>query len=99
VMMEIVSVDSLNDYTRTMTFLQTHASIRSVEVLIATPGKLGLQVDLRSGVNAFRGLMRSSNTLQPLGASTVSMPMAEPIDGTEVSPPNVQVIERFALKN
>jgi len=99
VMMEIVSVDSLADYARAMTYLQTHASIRSVEVMIATPGKLGLQVDLRSGVNAFRGLMRSSNTLQPLGASTVTLSAATPVEATETLPPNVQVIERFALKN
>ncbi len=99
VMMEIVSVDSLADYVRTMTFLQTHASIRSVEVMIATPGKLGLQVDLRSGVNAFRGMMRSSNTLQPLGASTITVPAELPVKSAEAPPPTVQIIERFALKN
>jgi hypothetical protein len=99
VMMEIVSVDSMADYIRAMTFLQTHASIRSVEVMIATPGKLGLQVDLRSGVNAFRGLMRSSNTLQPLGSSAITAPTAMTAEDIEDAPPIVQVIERFALKN
>ena len=99
VMMEIVSVDSLADYARTMTYLQTHASIRSVEVMIATPGKLGLQVDLRSGVNAFRGLMRSSNTLQPLGSASASVAQSENTEQGGSAEPVVQVIERFALKN
>ena len=99
VMMEVVSVDSANDYARVITFLETHASVRDVEVLMAAPGKLGLQVDLRSGVNAFRGLMRSGSTLQPLGSSTVSMPAPETADGAEAPLSNVQVIERFSLKN
>lgn len=99
VMMEIISVDSMTDYARAMTFLQTHPSIRSVEVMLAAPGKLGLRVDLRSGVNAFRGLMRSSTTLQPLGAGSVTVPAAADADGTDVPISNVQVIERFALKN
>ena len=99
VMMEIVSVDSLADYARAMTYLQTHASIRSVEVKIATPGKLGLQVDLRSGVNAFRGLMRSSNTLQPLGSASASVAQSENTEQGGSAEPVVQVIERFALKN
>lgn len=99
IMVEVVSVDSLNDYVRAITFLQTHASVRGVEVLMASPGKLGLQVDLRSGVNAFRGLMRSSGTLQPLGSSTVSVPASENADGDAVPASGVQVIERFALKN
>ena len=99
VMMEIVSVDSLADYARAMTYLQTHASIRSVEVMIATPGKLGLQVDLRSGVNAFRGLMRSSNTLQPLGSASASVAQSENTEQGGSAEPVVQVIERFALKN
>jgi hypothetical protein len=99
VMVEIVSVDSLNDYARAITFLQTHASVRDVEVLMASPGKLGLQVDLRSGVNAFRGLMRSSSTLQPLGSTTLSVPAAESADGAETAVSGVQVVERFALKN
>lgn len=99
VMVEIVSVDSLNDYVRAISYLQTHASVRGVDVLMASPGKLGLQVDLRSGVNAFRGLMRSSGTLQPLGSSTVSVPASENTDGAAVQASGVQVIERFALKN
>ena len=99
VLMEIVSVDSLADYARTMTYLQTHASIRSVEVMIATPGKLGLQVDLRSGVNAFRGLMRSSNTLQPLGSASAFVAQSENTEQGGSAEPVVQVIERFALKN
>lgn len=99
VMMEVVSVDSVNDYARVITFLETHASVRDVEVLMAAPGKLGLQVDLRSGVNAFRGLMRSGSTLQPLGSGTVSMPAPETADGAEAPLSNVQVIERFSLKN
>ena len=99
VMMEVVSVDSANDYARVITFLESHASVRDVEVLMAAPGKLGLQVDLRSGVNAFRGLMRSGSTLQPLGSGTVSMPAPETADGAEAPLSNVQVIERFSLKN
>jgi hypothetical protein len=93
VMMEVVSITSLDDYVRVMTFLQTHASIRSVVVLMATPDKLRLQVDLRSGVNAFRGLMRSSGVLQPLGTVAAS--------NTENSDPPISElpsIERFALK-
>lgn len=99
VMMEVLSVDSANDYARAITFLETHASVRDVEVMLAAPGKLGLQVDLRSGVNAFRGLMRSGSTLQPLGPGTVSMPALESSDGTEVPLPTVQAVERFMLKH
>jgi hypothetical protein len=99
VMMEIVSVDDVNDYVRVITFLQTHASVRGVEVMMASPGKLGLQVDLRSGVNAFRGLMRTSSTLQPLGSSSVNVPATDAAGGGESAPASVQTIERFALKN
>jgi hypothetical protein len=99
VMMEVVSINSANDYARVITFLETHASVRDVEVMMASPGKLGLQVDLRSGVNAFRGLMRSGGTLQPLGSGTVSLPAPESADGAETPLSNVQVIERFMLKN
>lgn len=93
--MEILGINSLEDYVRAISFLQTHASVRSVDVEVAAPGKLSLRVDLRSGVNAFRGLMRSSNTLQPLGASRVTLP--KPANAVEGDPLPTDSIERFQL--
>jgi hypothetical protein len=93
--MEILGVDTLDDYVRAISFLQTHPSVRSVDVEVAAPGKLSLRVDLRSGVNAFRGLMRSSNTLQPLGASRVPLP--KPANAIEGDPLPTDSIERFQL--
>lgn len=96
VRMEITGVDTVEDYVRTISFLQTHASVRSVDVEIATAGKLSLRVDLRSGVNAFRGLMRSSNTLQPIGTGRITLP--KPV-GTEAGVPlPTETVERFQLK-
>lgn len=94
--MEITGIVTLEDYVRTISFLQTHASVRNVDVEIATPGKLALRVDLRSGVNAFRGLMRSSHTLQPLGTSRITLPKPP---GAEVGAPlPTETVERFQLK-
>jgi hypothetical protein len=78
---------------RAMGFLQTHASVRAVDVEVAMPGKLLLRVDLRSGVVAFRGLMRSSKVLQPLGAAL--LPGATGADGQSQPP---EAVERFMLK-
>lgn len=93
VRMEITGIDSLSDYVRAMGFLQTHASVRAVDVEVAMPGKLLLRVDLRSGVVAFRGLMRSSKVLQPLGAAL--LPGATGADGESLPP---EAVERFMLK-
>ena len=89
VQMEVAGIRDADDYVRAMAFLQTHASVRGIDVEAAQPGKLLLRVDLRSGVNAFRGLMRTSGVLQPLG------PVAAPADADDAAPESV---ERFVLK-
>jgi hypothetical protein len=98
VRMEISGIDSLSDYVRALGFLQTHATVRSVDVDVAVPGKLMLRVDLRSGVHAFRGLMRTNNTLQPLGPVSIALPAAagDPVDGSAV---RTEFIERYLLRN
>lgn len=93
VRMEISGIQSLADYVSAMGFLQTHASVRAVDVEVATPGKLLLRVDLRSGVVAFRGLMRSSKVLQPLGSAL--LPPTVGADGESLPP---EAVERFMLK-
>lgn len=99
VRMEISGVDSLSDYVRALGFLQTHASVRGVDVDVAMPGKLLLRVDLRSGVNAFRGLMRTNSTLQPLGPVSIALPAA-PGDATDaMAPPRTESVERYLLRN
>ncbi|MEY3372185.1 MAG: hypothetical protein RLZZ537_653, partial [Pseudomonadota bacterium] len=78
--------------------LQTHASVRGVDVDVAVPGKLMLRVDLRSGVNAFRGLMRTNSTLQPLGPVSIALPAAgDSVDGSAA--PRTESIERYLLRN
>lgn len=96
VRMEITGIETVEDYVRAISFLQTHASVRSVDVELAMSGKLALRVDLRSGVNAFRGLMRSSATLQPLGSSRITLP--KPADADNDAPLPTDSIERFQLK-
>lgn len=90
VRMEVAGIDGLDDYVRAVSFLQTHASVRELDIDAAQPGKLLLRVDLRSGVNAFRGLMRTSGVLQPLGPAAA----APAADGEAP----VESIERFVLK-
>ena len=97
VRMEISGINALTDYVRAIGFLQTHASVRAVDVDVAMPGKLLLRVDLRSGVNAFRGLMRSNNTLQPLGPVSIALPAA-PGDGPDALPRS-ESVERYLLRN
>lgn len=96
VRMEIADVRTLEDYVRVISFLQTHASVRRVDVELAAPERLALRVDLRSGVNAFRGLMRTSPVLQPLGAVRITLPRPEgaPAD----APLPTATVERFELK-
>jgi uncharacterized protein len=96
VRMEITGIDTVEDYVRTISFLQTHAAVRGVDVEIATAGKLALRVDLRSGVNAFRGLMRSSNVLQPIGSSRITLP--KPAGAEDGVPLPTETVERFQLK-
>ncbi|MFM6989509.1 MAG: DUF2066 domain-containing protein, partial [Arenimonas sp.] len=91
VRMEVAGINGLDDYVRAVAFLQTHASVRELDIDAAQPGKLLLRVDLRSGVNAFRGLMRTSGVLQPLG------PAAAPADAAGDAP--AESIERFTLKD
>ncbi len=93
VRMEISGIQTLADYVRTMGFLQTHASVRAVDVELAMPGKLLLRVDLRSGVVAFRGLMRSSKVLQPLGSAL--LPNVAGVNDESLPP---EMVERFMLK-
>ena len=83
-------IDGLDDYVRAVAFLQTHASVRVLDIEAAQPGRLLLRVDLRSGVNAFRGLMRTSGVLQPLG------PAPAPVDAGSETP--AEPVERFVLK-
>ena len=90
VRMEVAGIDGLDDYVRAVAFLQTHAAVRELDIEAAQPGKLRLRVDLRSGVNAFRGLMRTSGVLQPLG------PASAPADAGSDAP--AESIERFVLK-
>ena len=97
VRMEISGINALSDYVRAIGFLQTHPSVRAVDVDVAMPGKLVLRVDLRSGVNAFRGLMRSNNTLQPLGPVSIALPAA-PGDGPDALPRS-ESVERYLLRN
>ena len=97
VRMEISGINALSDYVRAIGFLQTHPSVRAVDVDVAMPGKLLLRVDLRSGVNAFRGLMRSNNTLQPLGPVSIALPAA-PGDGPDALPRS-ESVERYLLRN
>ena len=97
VRMEISGINALTDYVRAIGFLQTHPSVRAVDVDVAMPGKLVLRVDLRSGVNAFRGLMRSNNTLQPLGPVSIALPAA-PGDGPDALPRS-ESVERYLLRN
>ena len=97
VRMEISGINALTDYVRAIGFLQTHASVRAVDVDVAMPGKLVLRVDLRSGVNAFRGLMRSNNTLQPLGPVSIALPAA-PGDAPDALPRS-ESVERYLLRN
>ena len=94
--MEIADVRTLEDYVRVISFLQTHASVRRVDIELAAPDRLALRVDLRSGVNAFRGLMRTSTVLQPLGSSRIILPKPEgaPAD----APLPTDTVERFELK-
>lgn len=94
--MEIIGVDTLDDYVRAIGFLQTHAAVRSVDVDVAVPGKLALRVDLRSGINAFRGLMRTSSTLQPIGSSRITLP--KPAGTEDGAPLPTDTVERFQLK-
>jgi hypothetical protein len=98
VRMEISGINSLSDYVRAIGFLQTHASVRAVDVDVAMPGKLLLRVDLRSGVNAFRGLMRSNSTLQPLGPVSVALPGAAG-DVDDATVPRTESVERYLLRN
>ena len=95
--MEISGINALTDYVRAIGFLQTHASVRAVDVDVAVPGKLMLRVDLRSGVNAFRGLMRTNNILQPLGPVSIALPAA-PGDGPDALPRS-ESVERYLLRN
>ena len=97
VRMEISGINALTDYVRAIGFLQTHPSVRAVDVDVAMPGKLLLRVDLRSGVNAFRGLMRSNNTLQPLGPVSIALPAA-PGDAPDALPRS-ESVERYLLRN
>lgn len=97
VRMEISGINALSDYVRAIGFLQTHPSVRAVDVDVAMPGKLVLRVDLRSGVNAFRGLMRSNNTLQPLGPVSIALPAA-PGDAPDALPRS-ESVERYLLRN
>ena len=99
VRMEISGINALTDYVRAIGFLQTHPSVRAVDVDVAMPGKLMLRVDLRSGVNAFRGLMRTNNILQPLGPVSIALPAAagDPVDGSAA--PRTESIERYLLRN
>ena len=98
VAMEIQSVETVQDYVRLMAFLQTHASVKNVVVTSASAENVDLSVDLKSGVNAFRGLMRSSLVLQPLGAVAKNTTDANLTNNPTDSANNVLVIERFALK-
>lgn len=98
VRMEISGINSLADYVRALGFLQTHASVRAVNVEVAAPGKLLLRVDLRSGINAFRGLMRTGTTLQPLGAVSAPVPAVSETQESG-SAPLPESVERFQLRN
>ena len=91
--MEIESVETTQDFVRLMSFLQNHASVRNVEVLGVNAGSLALRVDLKSGINAFRGLMRSGSVLQPLGpvfSNSAQSTSAEPVN-------TVSAVEHFSL--
>ena len=91
--MEIESVETLQDFVRLMSFLQNHASVRNVEVIGVNAGSIALRVDLKSGINAFRGLMRSGSVLQPLGpvfSNSAQSTSAEPVN-------TVSSVEHFSL--
>ena len=91
-------METVQDYVRLMTFLQTQASVKNVLVTSASADNVDLNVDLKSGVNAFRGLMRSSSVLQPLGAVAKNTTIANTSNNSTDTANNVVVIERFALK-
>ncbi len=98
VAMEVQSVETVQDYVRLMTFLQTHASVKNTVVTSVSAENVDLNVDLKSGVNSFRGLMRSSTVLQPLGQSTKSTSgIQSSVNSTETTN-EALVLERFALK-
>jgi len=102
VYLEISGIRSAEDYARGIGYLQSHASVRDVDMVRAEPGRLLLRVDLRSGVNAFRGLMRSGSTLLPLGQAP--LPSADiRSTGTDAADSDDATgdmyLERFSLRN
>ncbi len=102
VYMEINGIRSTEDYARGIGYLQTHASVRDLDIVRAEPGRLLVRVDLRSGVNAFRGLMRSGSTLQPLGQAPLSSAdiRSSATDDADADNTDVEAsLERFSLRN
>lgn len=98
VAMEIQSIENVQDYVRMMSFLQTHASVNNVALNSASPNNVALKVDLKSGITAFRGLMRSSTVLQPIGSVPATPKKSDTSsDPTDVAN-DVTMIEKFALK-
>jgi hypothetical protein len=98
VAMEIQSINSVQDYVRAMSFLQTHASLNNVALSSANADAIALHVNLKSGITAFRGLMRSSTVLEPLGSVPAKPRNADSPNAVSSTVSDVQMIEKFALK-
>ncbi len=63
---EIIGLRSAEDYTRLMTYLQTLAVVRGLQVLEASPGEVQLRLDLAVGEQGFAALLAGGSTLQAL---------------------------------
>jgi uncharacterized protein len=90
---DVVGVDSSQDFVRLMGYLQQMAIVRRVQVVQATPEMLRLELDMNVGLKGFRTLIGSGGTLR-------SGDIDPPAESSDETPPEVQTksVPRFVLQ-
>lgn len=87
---DVVNVESSDDFVRLMAYLQRVAIVKRVTVVEAADARLRLQLDLSIGLRGFRTMVETDDTLQSLPDSD----QAPTLPGAIAAP----VVPRYQLK-
>ena len=92
---DVIGVNSSQDFIRLMGYLQQMAIVRRVQVIQATPDLLRLELDMNVGIKGFRTLIGSGSTLR----SADIEPAPAATDETEPVPVvETKTVPRFILQ-
>ncbi len=91
---DVIGVNSSQDFIRLMGYLQQMAIVRRVQVVQATPEMLRLELDMNVGIKGFRTLIGSGSTLRSADVEST------PVSSDEAAEPVVETksVPRFILQ-